>query len=197
MSVRSLNRDDVSRFLEQDVDTSTKTIYFGFGDPDGDCDLDQILTANTIKALHILDRIRPDDPIHLLINNQGGEDQHGLAIYDMIRSCRSPVHGYVYGHCESMGAWVLQACDRRFMSRHSCLMIHNGEGSLAGRTQEVDAWKKWQDRQDAICRDILLNRIRERNPKFQRAKLTRMLRTDTILNAWQALELGLVDEVLE
>lgn len=192
-----ITRDDISRFLDHDVDVGSKTIYFGYGDPDGDCDLDHILAANVIKSLHILSSIRPDEPIRIIINNTGGDDTHGLGIYDMIRSSKSPVHGYVYGNCQSMAVWVLQACDHRAMSKHSTMMIHDGEGVMAGKKEDVDTWKKWQDKQDEICRDILLDRIREKHPKFQRAKLIRMLSKDTPLSATEALGLGLIDEVIE
>lgn len=192
-----LNRDEISRFIEHNLDVSSRTIYFGYGDPDGDCDLDQVLAANTIKSLYLLDKVRPDTPITLLINNQGGDDQHGLAIYDAIKTVSSQVTGVVYGHCQSMAVWVLQACDVREISPHSVVMIHNGSGSLEGRTEEIDAWKKWQDKQDRICADILLSRIREKHPQFQRARLNRMLKTDTIMSPQEALDLGLVDRILE
>lgn len=191
-----LNRDEVSRFLEHDLEVSNRIIYFGYGDPNGDCDLDQVLAARTIKSLYLLDKIRPETPITLIINNQGGDDQHGLGIYDTIQSISSPVVGEVYGHCQSMAVWVLQACSQRYMSQHSSMMIHSGSGSLEGRTEEIEAWKKWQDRQDKVCTDILLTRIREKHPQFQRARLNRMLRVDTLLDSQQALDLGLIDEII-
>lgn len=182
-----ISRDNIQYFLDYGIDLSTRTIYLGYGDPHEDHDLDQVLTSNVIKGLHILHHANKETPIDIIINNQGGSTQHGLAIYDKIRGLSNPVNITVLGHCYSMAAWVLQAGHRRLMTRHSSLMIHDGEGTKNKFYKEVDT----------VCRDILLARIRERHPDFSVSKLQRMLDTDTYLWPQQALELGLIDEVIE
>lgn len=191
-----VNKEQIWLFYEHGIELSTKTIYLGYG-ADDEMDLDQKVTADVLKGLRILSSIRPEEPISILMNNTGGDTQHGLAIYDAIRNVASPVHITVYGHCYSIGAWILQAGDMRRMSKHSSLMIHDGDSIVSGRKEEFKNWHKFYQEQDQVCRDILLERIHEKNPKFSISKLERMLKTDTIMWPKQALELGLIDEVIE
>lgn len=181
-----VNKDQIWLFYEHGIELATKTLYIGHGQ-EPVMDLDDKVAADVLKGLHILSSIRPEEPIRILVNNQGGDTQHGLAIYDAIRNVSSPVHATVYGHCYSIAAWILQAADIRRMSKNSSMMIHHGEGTRDQFTKE----------QDERCMDILLERIREKNPDYSRARLNAMLLKDTYLWANQALELGLIDEVVE
>jgi ATP-dependent Clp protease protease subunit len=181
-----LSKDHLYLFLEHNVEVATKTIYIGYGATE-DMDLDHKVAADVLKGLHILSSIKPDEPINIIINNQGGETQHGLAIYDKIRSMSSTVTITVYGHCYSIGAWILQAGDIRRMSKNSSLMIHHGSGDKTQFDKEMDQ----------KCFDILLKRIREKKPDYTAKQLDKLLLKDTYLWPEQALELGLIDEVLE
>lgn len=189
-------KDQIHLFFEHGVDISTKTIYLGYGG-DEEMDVDQVLASNVIKGLRILSSIRPEDPINIIMNCQGGDTQHGFAIYDAIRMSPSQVHVTIIGHCYSMAAWILQAADVRRMSEYSSIMIHDGDNAVSGRKDETRSWYKFYQEQDELARDILLQRIREKNPSFPANKLDKMLKTDTILWPNQALELGLIDEIVK
>lgn len=196
MSTRNkVSRDHVDKWFNYGIDLDAKLVDFSNAGNE-EVDLDSELAVRTVKALRILDRIRPEDPITLLIHCEGGDVDAGLAVYDAIRRCKSPVHCEVVGVCYSMAAWVLQAGDVRRMHKHSSLMIHDGEGSVSGKKHEIESSKKFTDYQDRICEDILLDRIREKHPEFTRTKLRKLLATDTYLTPEEALELGLVDQVI-
>lgn len=180
-----ISKDHIGYFLDSDLDISTKTIYLGSG-KDSDCDMDSHLAGNVIKGLRILSAIRPEEPIHIVINCQGGDTGHGLAVYDAIRMVPTQVHITVIGHCYSIAAWILQAGDVRRMSPNSSLMIHHGQG-------RKDAFEKEQDRR---CSELLLKRIREKHPNYTEARLDKLLLKDTYLFPEEALELGLIDEVV-
>lgn len=148
-----------------------------------------------IKGLHLLGAIS-SEPITILLNTDGGDVNQGLAIMDMIR--RQPAHVTieVYGEASSMGAIILQAADTRRMAPTSRLMIHIGSESYDDHAHIVRRWAKYIAKEDAICTDILLKRIRERHPDFSKARLNKMLEFDTILSAQETVELGLADEVI-
>jgi ATP-dependent protease ClpP protease subunit len=97
------------------------------------------------------------------------------------------VHAYIYGHCYSIAAWVIQAADKRYMSKNSSMMIHHGESDKTEFDRQMD------DR----CVAILLDRIREKHPEYPKHKLDKLLLKDTYLWPEEALDLGLIDEVLE
>lgn len=191
-----VSRDHIDHWYNYGVDLDGKLIEFSHGSAD-DHDLDHDLAMRTIKSLRILDRLRVEQPITMLMNCTGGDVDHGFAVYDAIIACKSPVHIEVVGMAYSMAVWVLQAADVRRMYRHSSLMIHDGEGSVSGKRHEIDSSKKFTDDQDRICEDILLERIREKHPEYPRSRLRKLLATDTYMSARQALDLGLIDEILE
>jgi ATP-dependent Clp protease, protease subunit len=196
VTVARINRDHVDNFFERHVDLGTRTIYFGYGEETEE-GLDHILTADVMKGLHLMDRHRRDEPVLILINNQGGDVQHGLAIYDRIQAMKCEVTAEVWGSCYSMASWVLQAADVRRMSRCSNMMIHDGEQSLNGKKKDMVQWQKFDQERDKLCEEILLRRMREKDPSISLRKLQKMLATDTILWPQQALELGLIDEIIE
>lgn len=180
-----INKDQIWLFYENDIEVATKTLYLGYGQEE-EFDIDQVAAGNIIKGLRILSSFRPDDPINIIVNCQGGEVQHGFAIYDAINMVESPVYMTVIGHCYSMAAWILQAGDRRRMSKNSSIMIHHGDGPR-------DKFSKEQDRK---CIEILLERIREKHPGYSEAKLDKLLLKDTYMWPEEALELGLIDEIV-
>jgi ATP-dependent Clp protease protease subunit len=153
------------------------------------------MAERQIKNLHILDTTS-EDPITIIMNNIGGDVNHGLAIYDAIRACRSHVTIKVYGHAMSMGSIILQAADVRIMSEMSSQMIHYGSLGVSNHTKTtykiVDEFKridKWMEK-------MYLENIKEKNPHFKLARLQRMLDHDSFLTAEQSVELGLADKIL-
>lgn len=191
-----LSRDHIDNFFERHVDLGTRTIYYGYGD-ESEEGIDHILTSAVLKGLNLMSRNRAEEPITILINCEGGDVQHGLAVYDRIEAMKCHVRGEVWGSCYSMAAWVLQACDARFMSRHSSMMIHDGEASLNGRKKDMLEWQKFDQERDKVCEAILLDRIREKDPAFTARKLQKLLEKDTIMWPQQALEMGLIDGITE
>lgn len=181
-----INRDYIDYFYEYNLDLNGRTLYLGYGD-DEDSDMDQKVCADILKGLHILTTVSRELPINIIMNNQGGFVYHGLAIYDAIRNLPNHVTISVYGHCHSIGAWILQAADTRKMAKHASLMIHHGEGNKT----------EFERKMDTKCMDILLAKIHEKKPEFTRKQLDKMLLKDTYLWAEEALELGLIDEVIE
>lgn len=194
MSRRKTYTEPVSTFYDLDLDIESRTIVFDNAGNET-TDLDSALAMRTVKALRILDRLSLD-AITILINCEGGDVTAGLMVYDEIMRTSSPVHIEVVGVCYSMAAWVLQAGDHRRATRHSSIMIHDGESSASGKKNELRSVRKFQDDQDKLCEDILLARIKEKHPRFTRAKLQALLATDTYLHPHEALELGLIDAVI-
>lgn len=192
-----ISKDYLYLYYEHGINIETRTIECGTG-KDEEMDVDGKLASNVIKGLHILTHTRAEEPINIIMNCQGGDTQHGLAIFDAIHMAkrRSPVHITVLGHCYSIAAWILQAGTVRRISQSSSLMIHDGDKTVSGREEQTRPWYLFYQEQDVYCRQILLQRIRERHPDFTLAKLEKMLKRDTILWPKQAVELGLADEVV-
>ena len=194
---RKLNRDDLEKYHDLNIHVPTRTIYIGSegSDPDGsESGVDFLLAEKAIKNLHILDSAS-DEPINIILNNIGGDVYHGMAIYDAIRSCRSHVTIKGIGNIMSMATLILQAADKRILSKHSVFLLHHGHGAESGHVKEIRSRVEFGKKYDEILNEIYLVKIREKNPDFSRKKLEKLLDFDSILLPKEVVELGLADEV--
>lgn len=86
------------------------------------------INANTsdelIQKLMHLD-MKDLGEITLYINSPGGEVMSGLAVYDYIKTMKSPVKTVCVGDAASMGAIIFLAGEKREMLPHSRILIHD------------------------------------------------------------------------
>lgn len=177
--------EDTTHFMEYGFDIPTRTIYVGgYGHEEGGVDF--LMADRVIKGLIILDSLS-HEPINMIINNFGGEDDHTRAMLAAISQCESLVIGTVYGRAESAAAWLLQGCGWRRMHSLANLMLHMGEGTKDRHTRVLDQQFS----------TLVLKRIREKDPTYTRRRLENRLQDDWYVYADTVLQLGLVDEVLE
>jgi ATP-dependent Clp protease protease subunit len=182
-----------------DIYLPDSTLYLGsHGTIDGEeSGVDFQMAERLIKNLHVLDKEENKNGIFIKMNNPGGCSVHGLAIYDAIKACRSHVTIIGYGHIMSMGSVIFQAADMRVMAPHARMMLHMGSAgfsdSMGNFYSNVEEFKKL----DEMLLDIYMTKIKEKKPRFQRAKLKANMAVDWYLNGKEAIELGLSDRVLE
>jgi len=179
--------DNITKFFDYSLYLPTRTIYMGSV-------VDESMAEYFIKAMSILSAT--DGQINVHMNNQGGDEYHGLAIYDSITTCPHRVVITVYGHAMSMGSWILQAADERVMTPHSTLMIHYGEWGKSDHFKYMEVEYLEGVRINGLMEVAYLERIREAQPSFTQRKLKKMLMDETYLPADEAVELGLADRIL-
>ncbi len=194
-----LVRDDIDKFFDYGFYPSTRTLYIGSAERAGDDDddgtgTDFLMAERAIKALHILDA-QSDKPITVILNNTGGDEYHGMAIYDAIRACRSHVTIKVMGSAMSMGSIILQAGDARILAPNSRIMIHYGSWGTSDHPQITYRWAEEGKRLDKLMEDLYLAKINEKQPGFARSRLKKLLNFDTILSPAEAVALGLADSI--
>jgi len=198
---RDKDKDNIDRFFQYGVDDVSRTIYMGSaGSEDGEeTGTDFEMTEYIIKGLHVLESQAPngDKPITIIMNNIGGDEYHGLAIYDAITVCNNHVTVKVFGHAMSMGGIILQAADDRQMSPNSKFMMHYGTFSIHANAKDAYKWVEENKKMDKWMEDLFLKKIRDKKPKFTRQKLQKMLEADHIMGAAKALEYGLADSVID
>lgn len=187
-----INRDDIDKLYEYGIYIPTKTIIT-VGESNEE------LSSNLMKGLHVLDSTNPDKPITIHLDNVGGDEYHGLAVYDSIKACSSRVIIIAKGHAMSMGSIIFQAADERIMAPNAKQMIHYGTPVLADGELHAKTQYKWTEECKKISvwmKAMYLARIREKHPDFKDKKLDEMLNFDTILSAEESVELGLADKIL-
>ncbi len=150
--------------------------------------------ANLIVAqLLFLESENPDKDISLYINSPGGAVTAGLAIYDTMQFVKPDVSTICLGQAASMGAFLLAGGTKgkRFCQPNSRVMIHQPSGGAQGQATDIDI----QAKEILIIRERL-NRLMADHTGQSLESIERDTERDNFMNAIQAKEYGLVDEVL-
>lgn len=195
-----ITRDDLDRFMHFGFLPASRTIYLGEARIDNDSreggpGVDYRLADQIIKSIFILESIN-QEPINIIVNNPGGDEYHGLAIYDAIRATPCNVTVRIIGHAMSMAAWFAQAADKRVMYPNATMMIHYGYMGLPPvHTHTFERWGKEVGRLNRLMEQHFLERIKEKHPTFSLKKLRERLLFDSFLTARETVDLGLADEV--
>ena len=151
--------------------------------------------ANVLIAqLLYLEREDPDKDINMYIQSPGGSITAGFAIYDTMQLIRAPVSTICVGMAASMATVLLcaGAKGKRFALPHSTIHMHQAIGGVRGQASDMVIAAKEIMRQQDILRDIL---VRHTGQTLE--KIAHDTDRDFYLNADQAQEYGLIDEVLK
>jgi ATP-dependent Clp protease, protease subunit len=154
---------------------------------------DEVANA-VIAQMLFLEAEGPDKELSLYINSPGGSVTAGLAIYDTMRLVRSEVATIVVGQAASMAAVLLAAgtAGKRFALPNARVVLHQPFGGFQGQASDVAI----QAREMLRVREAI-NRILVRHTGQPAERVERDLERDFIMTAGQAVEYGLVDQVIE
>ena len=159
------------------------------------CDEVNDTTASLVVAqLLYLEGQDPDKDISLYINSPGGSITAGMAIYDTMNYIKCDVSTICVGMAASMGAFLLSsgAKGKRFALPNSEIMIHQPLGGMQGQASDI---KIHADRIIAIKER--LNKILSEQTGQPLEVITKDTDRDNFMTAQQAMEYGLVDNVLD
>ncbi len=151
--------------------------------------------SNLVTAQFLfLESEDPEREINMYINSPGGSVTAGLAIYDTMQFVKPPVSTICVGQAASMGAVLLAAGTKgkRYALPHARIMIHQLSGGFEGQAADIDI----QAREALRLRDVL-NLILAQHTGQNIKKLKKDTERDNFLSAQQALEYGLIDEVIQ
>jgi ATP-dependent Clp protease protease subunit len=193
---KRVNRDDIDKLFDHGFYLPKRTIYMGseLVDFEEQSGVDAMLAEKMIKSLLALESVSTE-PITILMHNDGGDWDSGMAIYDAIKECKSHVTVKVYGIAASMATVILQAADERIMSPNAEMMIHYGQSGFHGEDKTLARWAKRFKEINKKMERIYLEKIKEKNKNFTLHRLQKLLDRDTFLSAKEAVELGLADKV--
>jgi ATP-dependent Clp protease protease subunit len=150
--------------------------------------------ANLITAqLLFLESEDPTRDIYFYINSPGGAVTAGLAIYDTMQYIRPEISTVCLGQAASMGAVLLAAGTKgkRYALPHSRIMIHQPLGEFHGQAVDVDI----QAREILRIREEL-NEILMKHTGQSLKRIEKDTDRDLFMSGKQALEYGLIDEVI-
>ena len=155
------------------------------------------MVANLVTAqMLFLEAENPEKDISLYINSPGGSITSGMAIYDTMQFIRPDVSTICVGQAASMGALLLAAGKKgkRFALPNSRVLIHQPaiHGGLSGQATDIDIQAKEILRLREITNYILVRHTGQELERIQRD-----VERDFIMNASQAVEYGVVDQIIE
>ena len=150
--------------------------------------------ANTIIAqLLYLEREDPDKDISMYIQSPGGSVTAGLAIYDTMQLIRSDVSTICIGMAASMGTVLLCSGSKgkRYALPHATIHMHQVQSGARGAVSDINIAAREVTRQQDILRNIFA-----KNTGQPMEKIVHDTDRDFFLNPEQAVEYGIIDEVL-
>jgi len=151
--------------------------------------------ANVIVAqLLYLEREDPDKDISLYIHCPGGVINAGLAIYDTMQLIRPEVSTICVGLAASMGTVLLcaGAKGKRFGLPNATIHMHQATGGAQGQAADIVIAAREIARQQDLIKDIIVEHTGQ-----TLEKVTHDTDRDFYLNPQQAVEYGILDEVLK
>ena len=150
--------------------------------------------ANLIIAqLLFLESQDPEKDIFLYINSPGGVITSGMAIYDTMHYIRPNVATICIGQAASMGAVLLAAGQKgkRRALPNARVLIHQPLGGFRGQATDIEIHAKeilrWRES---------LNEALSRHTGQTAETISNDTERDNIMTAVEALDYGLIDEVL-
>lgn len=156
--------------------------------------IDDSVANGVIAQLLFLEAEDPDKDIHLYINSPGGVVTAGMAIFDTMQYIKPDVSTICVGSAASMGAVLLTAGakGKRYALPHARVMIHQPLGGVQGQASEIEIH----------AREILrmreeLNAILAERSGQDIDVVARDTDRDNFMSAQDALDYGLVDQILE
>lgn len=150
--------------------------------------------ANTIIAqLLYLDREDPDKDINMYIQSPGGVISAGLAIYDTMQLIRPQVSTICVGMAASMATVLLcaGAKGKRYALPNATIHMHQALGGAQGQASDIAIAAKEIMRMQDLIRNIIA-----RHTGAPLEKIAHDTDRDFYLNPEQAVEYGLIDEIL-
>ena len=150
--------------------------------------------ANVIIAQFLyLEREDPDKDISLYINCPGGVIASGLAVYDTMQLIRPDVSTICVGLAASMGTVILcaGAKGKRYSLPNATIHMHQAFGGAQGYATDIEIAAREIMRVQEIIRGILVKHTGQ-----ELEKIIHDTDRDFYLNPEQAVEYGIVDEIL-
>jgi ATP-dependent Clp protease protease subunit len=128
------------------------------------------------------------------MNSPGGSVSAGLAIYDTMQYIKPDVSTICVGMAASMGALLLTAgaSGKRISLPNSRIMIHQPLGGAYGQASDIEIHAK-----EILLLRHRLNEILSKHTGKSIEEIERDTDRDHFLSAQEALEYGLVDQVIE
>ncbi len=155
--------------------------------------VDDKSAKHVIERLLYLDALENKE-IRLYINSPGGYVTSGFAMYDCIKSLKSPVSTICTGLAASMGSILLSVGEKgkRFIQPHARVMIHQPSGGARGPASDIEITA-----QEILKTKELSAQILAENCGQDFNKVMKDFNRDHWMGAEESVAYGIVDKVIK
>ncbi len=155
--------------------------------------INEPLAGLIVAQLLYLNSVDSKLPIHLYIQSPGGVVYSGMAIYDTMKMLSAPVSTYAVGFTGSMATFLLSAGEKgkRLALPHATIHMHPTGGGAQGYTEDVRIATREQERLQTQ-----LFHLMGKHTGHTWQEIEAFFLRDKYLNAHEARQYGLIDEVM-
>jgi ATP-dependent Clp protease protease subunit len=150
--------------------------------------------AEVIMKMLYLDNLKRNSEISLYINSPGGSVDDTMAIYDTMRFVSSPVATFCIGRAQSGAAIILAAGTKgkRHTLPHAKVMLHQPWGGVSGQAADIKI-----QAEEILKAKYMINNLLAELTGQPVEKIQTETERDRYMTADEALQYGLIDEVLK
>jgi len=156
--------------------------------------IDDNIANLVIAQMLFLAQEDPEKDIQLYVNSPGGSITAGMAIYDTMQYVKNDVTTICIGQAASMAALLLAAGEnkKRLALPNSRILIHQPSmGGLSGQATDIDIHAREILRMREITNQLLAKHSWQKLEKVEKD-----VELDFIMNAQQAKEYGIIDDII-
>jgi ATP-dependent Clp protease protease subunit len=147
------------------------------------------VTADSVRLA--LESVKSAKTLNVYINSEGGEVFEAFAIYTQLKRFPGVKNVFIDGLCASAATLIAVAGDRIVTSEVGTWMIHEPWGGAMGNASDM---REYADRLDMMSETLAGLYATQTGKSVE--ECLKLMAAETWLNASQALELGLTDEVI-
>jgi ATP-dependent Clp protease protease subunit len=155
--------------------------------------IDDTVANDVMAQLLTLESMDPDRDIMMYINSPGGSFTALTAIYDTMQFVRPDVMTICLGQAASAAAILLAggAKGKRMALEHARILIHQPSSEGGGQGSDIEI----QAREILRMRGLLEEMLAKHSTK-SKEEISQDIERDKILTAQDAVDYGLIDQVL-
>ena len=170
----------------QDLLLENRIIFLEGGIDDGTAN-------NVVMKMLFLQNEKKNEDISFYINSPGGYVSSTMAIYDTMQFLECDVATYCIGIAASGAALLLAGGSpaKRFILPHAKVMIHQPAGEIGGQAADIEIAAREVLKDKATLIELIA-----KHSKKTAEQILQDIERDRYLSAPEAVEYGLVDEVL-
>jgi ATP-dependent Clp protease protease subunit len=131
-------------------------------------------------------------PIRIIIDCPGGHLSVSETVSNIIKMSKTPVYGIALGYVASGASVIYLSCHKKFALPNSVFVLHKGSCSgVSGTYDEIVAFARDYEKQMEVLINFYID-----NTKYTEEEIEENIQTDWYIRTEEALQKGIVDELI-